>query len=352
MSRSALYPPNVQSLSDDVIGSVTQRITRSENIEMVNFVLESSPGNRSLSTPEINASVATIEDERAPTEKKRKRDKSPRNDWRRQINQDQYVAKINSISIRKNADLPSLVDLLCISEAMQRKKHRENQRKYRQRQAAFMVVLVDDVHQLHKEIKELNHRRYSIKGTLGMNRDVWSIAVAYYACFSFGLQLSTQDVSKQLEFVRCAMSPDVAFNGGFGPDELLKSWSVFQWFSDVEVNLMRLVKQSEHCVVMITRADGTITERTLCNLFPHLWEGERKYYSVRTNLATKLLDQRIVMDGRTVFRWDSVTNSMASVNSDNDMLTPIFHLLGNLKDVSLVFDQGLVSPDFQWKYSP
>ncbi|ETL88381.1 hypothetical protein L917_12537 [Phytophthora nicotianae] len=101
MSRSALYPPNVQSLSDDVIGSVTQRITRSENIEMVNFVLESSPGNRSLSTPEINASVATIEDERAPTEKKRKRDKSPRNDWRRQINQDQYVAKINSISIRK-----------------------------------------------------------------------------------------------------------------------------------------------------------------------------------------------------------------------------------------------------------
>ncbi|ETM41630.1 hypothetical protein L914_12614 [Phytophthora nicotianae] len=148
------------------------------------------------------------------------------------------------------------------------------------------------------------------------------------------------------------MSPDVAFNGGFGPDELLKSWSVFQWFSDVEVNLMRLVKQSEHCVVMITRADGTITERTLCNLFPHLWEGERKYYSVRTNLATKLLDQRIVMDGRTVFRWDSVTNSMASVNSDNDMLTPIFHLLGNLKDVSLVFDQGLVSPDFQWKYSP
>ncbi|KAF4029436.1 hypothetical protein GN244_ATG18829 [Phytophthora infestans] len=95
----------------------------------------------------------------------------------------------------------------------------------------------------------------------------------------------------------------------------------------------------------------TISKWTLENLFPHLGKLGRhvERNSVKDTVAEKLVDQRIVVDGRTMFYWDCGTEAIASVMVDNDFLTPILELLGSLEEVSEVFEHALVSPNLQWR---
>ncbi|KAG3133566.1 hypothetical protein C6341_g22477 [Phytophthora cactorum] len=83
------------------------------------------------------------------------------------------------------------------------------------------------------------------------------------------------------------MAPDVASNDGFGPGQLAK------------------VKTP-----LTTRTSVTITGRALLNLFPHLYErGNAEYWSSeKSSLVAKLLEQRIVMDGKTLFQWERATD--------------------------------------------
>lgn len=53
------------------------------------------------------------------------------------------------------------------------------------------------------------------------------------------------------------------------------------------------------------------------------------------------------MHGSTRFEWDGVYGDVTHVVAQSDMLTPLLHLLGNLEDVSRVFEGALISPDFQ-----
>ncbi|KAG3047813.1 hypothetical protein PI125_g26802 [Phytophthora idaei] len=147
------------------------------------------------------------------------------------------------------------------------------------------------------------------------------------------------------------MAPDVVLSDGFGPYELAKSWSVLRWFDDVVMDLQSLSKQGEDSVVMTTRTSTTITERTLQSLFPHLYERESNdgRSAVKAMIVDKLLDHQVDVYSRTLFQWNRFENSMASVNTDSDLLTPILRLLGRFEDVSLVFEQALVSPVFQWR---
>ncbi|ETL87864.1 hypothetical protein L917_13020, partial [Phytophthora nicotianae] len=55
------------------------------------------------------------------------------------------------------------------------------------------------------------------------------------------------------------------------------------------------------------------------------------------------------MRGSTCFEWDDSTSRMTRVVSQSDMLSPMLQLLNSVEDVSLVFEQALISPDFQWK---
>ncbi|ETI46421.1 hypothetical protein F442_14980 [Phytophthora nicotianae P10297] len=344
MPRSVFCPPNSQFLSDDVIGSICQRPTQVQSIRATN-----TNADRNCTTPPsgwaIPARISPAEDEDSisPRDKKRKRNGATADSdstTHRQEDQDEEV-KINSISMKKSVDLTKVAQLLDLGEELQRKRRRETQKRYRMRQIQLTTNLENDVHQLRQDIEKLLQQRDS--GTEA-TRDAWNVALEFYAR---SRRLKTQNLYNLFEFLRATTAPDVAFSGGIGRERFANSWSILRWFDQVDVDLHSLKKYGDDCVVMTTRTRMTMTGRTLQNLFPRLYNCAES--SVKVRLVTKLVDQQIVMDSRTLFQWDSATKLVTGVRTDSDLLTPLLGLLGRLEDVSIAFDQALISPDFQWR---
>ncbi|ETO75094.1 hypothetical protein F444_09270 [Phytophthora nicotianae P1976] len=307
MNRSAFCPPNTHHLSYDVIGSLPLRSALAQE--------DHEKSHERLGTTSC---------------------------------EDDVGIQTHAVSTIDSALLAELESWQRKSIQLRRKSRRETQRRYRKKQADYTTKLADDVKQLQGGIKKLQQQRASVGSVDTAKRNVWNVALAYSSSFR---RVNTQGIRSQLEFLRAAMAPDVAFNGGFGPVELAESWCVLRWFDNVDVDIQSLVKSGEDSVVQTTKTSVTITERTLQNLFPHVCghgSGDGRSAEM-ARLMARLVDQRIIMDGRTVFQWDSASNSMASVTTKCDLLSPILMLLGSLEDVSLLFDRALVSPDFQWR---
>ncbi|KAF4041740.1 hypothetical protein GN244_ATG06059 [Phytophthora infestans] len=103
-------------------------------------------------------------------------------------------------------------------------------------------------------------------------------------------------------------------------------------------------KGSTGSIVATTITRITITERSLRNVFPHLWVQSGRY----KELAEKLLGQRIVA---IQFNWDSTQRRVSSVIAQSDLLKPMLGLVGSLENVSRVFEKAIISPNFQWRSS-
>ncbi|KAF1795620.1 hypothetical protein GQ600_26241 [Phytophthora cactorum] len=264
---------------------------------------------------EISAGMAAAEEDESTSRRYKKRKlnelTTSTGSNSRQGDQDANGVQINAIA-----------DLLHLGEEIQRKRRRDIQRRYRTKQAELTTKLVNDVHQLHKDIKKLQQQRDSVGTTTEAERDVWNVALEYYVRFR---HRNTQGVRSQLDFLRVTMAPDVASNGGFGPVELAKSWNVLRWFDDVKVDLQSLVKQGEDSIDHENERDDH-------------WTGTAKPVSAPVRaLVAKLLEQRIV-----------IGNVPRTAKADSDLLTPMLRLLGRLEDVALAFDQAPLSPEFQW----
>lgn len=130
---------------------------------------------------------------------------------------------------------------------------------------------------------------------------------------------------------------------------LLQSWSCLTlWFQDVEVDLEDMNKGAAGSLNAKMKTSLTITERTFCNVFPHLCGSGTN--AKMSPLAQKLLNQRITTSGSTCFEWDTAYGRVTSLTAHSDMLTPMMALLGGLEDVSRVFEKALISPAFQLNY--
>ncbi|KAG2854938.1 hypothetical protein PC116_g11234 [Phytophthora cactorum] len=147
--------------------------------------------------------------------------------------------------------------------------------------------------------------------------------------------------------MRDMMAADVVFNAGYGPESIMQHWCFVDWFGHVDVELKGWETTDGVSLVGITTTSVTITKHTLRNVFPHLRTTDNSDRNGK--LAEQLLHQRLVMHGSTYFEWDDSTCRVTRVISTSDMLTPMLQLLDNLEDVSRVFEQALISPEFLWK---
>lgn len=117
----------------------------------------------------------------------------------------------------------------------------------------------------------------------------------------------------------------------------------------MKVELGSLHMNANDSVVAHTVTHLTITERSLHYVFLHLCRSSSGEDDERLELAAKLLGQRIVVRGSTHFDWDDTYGHVTSVWTQSDLLTPMLRLLGNLVDVSRVFEEALIAPDFHWR---
>ncbi|EGZ29321.1 hypothetical protein PHYSODRAFT_309730 [Phytophthora sojae] len=209
------------------------------------------------------------------------------------------------------------------------------------KQADLLATLEKDTQHLSMEIRTLRHQRLGLFAGMPTKKDLWDVVADYFRLFRHGLHASAKFRTAQLDFVRTTMATDVVFNAQYGVETQMRSWCFLQWFDDVEAELENLQKSTKMSLNATMTTSVTITNRTLSNVFPYLKKS--------SSLACKLVGQRIVMRGSARFDWDSSTSRVTSVISQSDMLTPMLRLLGSFEDVSQVFDQALISPEFQWR---
>ncbi|KAG6946294.1 hypothetical protein JG687_00016795 [Phytophthora cactorum] len=106
-------------------------------------------------------------------------------------------------------------------------------------------------------------------------------------------------------------------------------------------------RSTDSVLVATTVTSFTVTSDTLRIVFPHLnSDGEGGNGGGEWSaLANKLAGQRLVLHGSVKFYWDNSTDRVVRMETRSDLLTPMLHILGSLKDVSLAFSGAFVKPD-------
>ncbi|ETK80468.1 hypothetical protein F441_14115 [Phytophthora nicotianae CJ01A1] len=356
MIVGSLYPPNCQSLSDSIIGSVVLRTNAtsrrgdhgaitshtSASSEHVADIESSSPP--SLLTPAQGVSIQL-------SGKKRRQDtKTPSIEAIGEIqdaDQSSYVAKLARAVQDHERNL-----------AMHRERRRKNQVRYRMKQRELVKTLGEDVRNLGSEIQDLEVRRHNASIGIPTHQTLWTIATEYFLLFRHGFRLPPQALQNAaLNFLRVSMAPDVVNGCQRGVEAILAKWRLFSdYFNNVHVELERLEKSaSPYSLTAITITTVTISKEAMRAVFPHLnSDGKGGAHGGNWSpLGQRLLNQRLVMRGSVRFDWDSASDSVVSIQSQSDMLTPLLRVLDSLEDVSLVFEGALVAPDcrlasFDW----
>uniref|UniRef100_H3GHJ4 BZIP domain-containing protein n=1 Tax=Phytophthora ramorum TaxID=164328 RepID=H3GHJ4_PHYRM len=259
--------------------------------------------------------------------------------------------------LAKHEDQLAVMARLVLSEKQRiRGLRRMRQIRYRKKKDNYALNLEEEARRLREEIEKLAQERRAAYVVVSAGESAWSVAAEYFRLFQYGIRQHTSTLQADQgaqssvygRFLRSTVAPDVVFNSESGQEAMLTSWrSLSLWFKDVELELEGLEKAGLDSVVATTITSATITQQTLQCVFPHL-RADTTGASARSRLADKLLGQRIAMRGSMRFFWDRESRRVERVMGQSDMLTPMLRLLGNLEDVSVVFEGALVTLDFQW----
>ncbi|OWZ10939.1 hypothetical protein PHMEG_00016113 [Phytophthora megakarya] len=212
--------------------------------------------------------------------------------------------------------------------------------------------LENDVRKLQDEIKKLKQQLPGASAGIPGSQTLWGAATEYFRLFRNGFRSPSAEVYKYvLNTLVSFMTPDVRDGLVCGPKAILARWMMFSlYFDDIYVDLQGLEKgRVGNSVVATTVTSITISNNSMRLVFPHLVEkgGADSVIS----LADKLRGQRLEVRGSVVFEWDNTIGRVSKMRSQSDMLTPLLRVLGNLDDVSHVFEGALVTPECGWVQS-
>ncbi|OWZ01078.1 hypothetical protein PHMEG_00027607 [Phytophthora megakarya] len=229
------------------------------------------------------------------------------------------------------------------------------QARYRRQYREKVATLEHDIQHLRAETQGLElqcHLGFSVSG---VDDSVWMVAAEYFRLFQYGFRSSipvlrtsynmratsgtvpSVESRMQQEFLRENMAPDLA-------EELITGWTLRSLYhADLNMELQCLEAGAENTLIATANVSTTINETTLRHAFPHLThDAEGGEWSL---LATKLLCQQVTTTVSIQFEWDHTCRRVTSLLCKVDMLTPLLDLLGNLEDVSRVFDNAFIALD-------
>ncbi|POM71169.1 Hypothetical protein PHPALM_12295 [Phytophthora palmivora] len=214
------------------------------------------------------------------------------------------------------------------------------------------ISVENDVLQLREEVKKLEIQHRVFMSSMFV-KTPWKVVVEYFRVFRNGLTKEcavrrdpdsatrtsySNESYLQWGFLSSTMASDVVGGSGLGVDQMMNDW---KWISllheDFTTQLVCLEAGPGDLMIARTKVCVTFSLDTVQYAFPHLINAEN------WPLARKLIGQRLCMKGSTYFQWDTESRRVVSVQYDIDMLTPMLELLGNMDDVSCVFDNAHVT---------
>ncbi|KAG1705885.1 hypothetical protein DVH05_002449 [Phytophthora capsici] len=147
-------------------------------------------------------------------------------------------------------------------------------------------------------------------------------------------------------------APDISAGTVQSVATIVRNWVVFtRFFQDIDMQLQQL-KKVEDCSLLATATITiSLSRHALGNLFPNVFyggvvRGIQGTESRVFRIAKKLIDQRLVLSGSVRFDWNHSSHRVERIDSEFDMMTPLLQLVGNVEDVSFVFNGGLITPSF------
>ncbi|GMF39652.1 unnamed protein product [Phytophthora lilii] len=163
--------------------------------------------------------------------------------------------------------------------AIHRERRRLIQQRYRQklRNKADAVKVV--VQQLQTEVNLLKVKHERLTADISMKNTQWAVIAENFRLFRNGFQpVETGrkyiDSSKQHQFLRKAMAPDVVARDGQGVDALLQIWeSILRRQDGLEITLLRSEYGEENLLVASMECSFMLTYSLLLHEFlPHIGE--------------------------------------------------------------------------------
>ncbi|ETL90940.1 hypothetical protein L917_10467 [Phytophthora nicotianae] len=319
MTSYSFYPPNVQDLSDTVIGSVRQHVKQVFKAFSVHDIHDQRT-NATAFIAIAGSKMVTV----SRTQKRsvnHDRDRTVPDEYRRLL--------------------------------LHRQSRRDIQRRYRAKLHARSVAFEKSVEQLKDEVRRLDQQYRSLSTDSLSTATPWNVVAEYFSLFRHGFNASStasevpepSPSSKQLLFLQATMSSSVMVKSGSGIPALLEIWrSISLRHDGLDVRLERLENGPEGLFIATTKCCFTITLSMVQQEFPHLIDEEGKPLP----LAEKLLGQQVVLLSEVRFDWDESTTRMASVTGRHfkaEMLMPLLKILGNLEDVAFVLGSSCPTVD-------
>ncbi|KAG7387599.1 hypothetical protein PHYBOEH_008216 [Phytophthora boehmeriae] len=308
-----LRPPHCQLFSDDVISSVKQHSRPDYSVIDVSSVnVERRPSNHvTIEEPECHEGQAAL------ILNDFKRGDPPTSRERNRVYQARYKLKQKA-----------LVDDLNLS----------------------IQKLRDDIMQLEKQRLALEKQRLALSCSPLTDSTVWNVAAEYFRLFRHGFNKPESandalvcrfDSVNHLAFLQQTMTSNVMIETGSGIEAMMESWSMAsRYFDDIDCQLMCLENGPRETLVGTLDVRIDVTLQTLRHVFPHLIEGEKL-----TPLAEKMVGHQLYLSSSVYLEWDPLRRRVSSVKYNADFMTPLLQLLGNLEDVSHVFDDANITPD-------
>ncbi|GMF65203.1 unnamed protein product [Phytophthora lilii] len=239
-----------------------------------------------------------------------------------------------------------------------REQCRNNQARYRKKQAEYAKGLELTVEQLKQEISvlEMQHSRL----VSSAKTSAWYVVVEYFHIFYNGARSTRQissgpeawlqksEAQQQLAFLQSSMSDDVVVGDQRGVNALLEQWKRYtSYFDDLQFQLDRMTRISEDSIVAAASLNVTISELTFQRVFPNLLarhEGSSQEHKIAL-LRSKMLGQRLYLPCRLCFEWDETSKRVVRMERTVDFLTPLLQVVETIADATFVLENSLVSQD-------
>ncbi|KAG1689382.1 hypothetical protein DVH05_002303 [Phytophthora capsici] len=213
-------------------------------------------------------------------------------------------------------------------------RQRIYQRRYRAKREAYQITLENETRQLQNEIQQLKVQR--------TNDTLWAMVAEYFSL----LQQSIKSRSPLSSLNAVHNADRLVMKRTLHHNNMMMCWCLPRYFDHVDVDLQQLKRSTRNSLVATTVTSFIITSRTLAKVFPHLCSRDGRRGG---EIATKLLNKRIVTRGWMRFERDDTDSRVLRITSQSDLLTPVLDVLQSLEKVAIVFEEALVTPDFQWR---
>ncbi|ETP11564.1 hypothetical protein F441_12921 [Phytophthora nicotianae CJ01A1] len=351
MKVSTLFPPNREHVSDVVIGSV---ILRSEHY--YNYYRNDtsewrtdrcSPTSSSSSAADIKSGLDFIDASRLPGITGHKRAHTDTLNCRTpysELHQAHAVSSAIDFEAKYAAELE-----------FRRRRNRIHKARYKMKQRKLEMDLVESVANLKDEVQELKMQYRLLSYRIPTTTTIWVIAAEYFRLFRHGIKgpvikkepvLTATTTSltinqAQRHFIETVMADDVTDGVIVGIQAFIDSIALhYQCYDEIDLRPLHMVYGPGDSLVVTTKCELTITDKTLYHGFPNLVKHGKWSF-----LAGKMLGKKIVINGSMHVARDYGSKRVTRLQWQADLMIPLLRLLGSLEAVARVFNSARLSPN-------